>query len=343
MRMYCFSIVMVTFYIVMYTVFGDLLLRVMKKKAVLPLKTVIGFFTYYLMFYIIAIPMKFLGLRLSALSITWMVILGMVVVVDSVLFLKNRHEIVTTEKWCLSVKYKLAYGGILLCLVFVMNVNQETGALWDESHYVGEVSTLLYEDALVGFDMYTGEKTDVIEEEYLLEVTETHSAVMSQVFQIHPLIEVRTLRATAFLLVFYLLVMMIGSLLFKEEIKRFLFFVFFVLLDMFSYNTHTRAQIMLYRAFEGKAVMANTILFAIFFVFLLILKDCDNKWNWQLAFLVVMASFGLNMTSILLVPPMFGALVLPMIVREKKFYLLPRFVICLLPWIPEAIFYVVMH
>lgn len=343
MREYVTAFGMVLLYLGLYTVFGDLFLRIVKQKYILPVRTVLGFFVYYLVFYLLALPMKMTGAALSMLSHIWIAVVLLVLLVEAYFVFWKKEKEKTIQPWKQSKWYVAGYVIGILFLAAVMNVNQATGALWDESYYIGEVTTNIYNDSLVGYDAYTGEPTDEISEEYFLEMTETHSGVACHIFGVHPLIEIKTVRATAFLIVFYLLVIAIGQLLFKTPLQSELFFFFFVVLDLFSYNTHTRAQIMLYRAFEGKAVMANTILFVIFWIFLVILKDTQKKDGWILAFVMIAASFGLNMTSILLVPVMFSALIVPMILVKKEWKLIPRYIICLLPWIPEAAFYILMH
>ncbi len=343
---YVYCAILIVIYVALYFVFGNLFRKLfIKENLSLALQILLGYFVYHFCFYLLCLPLKLSGQSLTLLTILWGIVLLLVVAAFLRSHVKRDPKEPEYEKSGLSVKLRLLVGAFIFLLITLMNVNMQTGALWDQSHYVGEVSTSVYTDSLKGYDMYTGKRTKQIDEEYMLEITESHSAVMCKLFHMHPSVEVRTVRATVNILIFYLLVLQLGMLLFKEEEKRLLFFFFFVALDLFSYNLHTRAQILIYRAFEGKAVLANLILFMILYLYLVIFKEPEKKQGWIMLFMVIAASFGLNMTSILLVPALFAALMIPLLIAKKDLrgMLLKRSLLCLLPWVPETLFYLWMH
>ena len=341
---YIYCTILIAIYFALYFIFGHIFGRwVLKEEQPVAQQLLIGYFVYHLCFYLVCLPLKLTSRSLSLLTAVWTAVLIAALVAFLWLRVKRPEVPLCTKDADVPSLYRIGYGMGIFLLVSLMNVNMQTGALWDESHYVGEVTTSVYTDTLVGYDMYTGAKTKKVDEEYLLEITESHSAVMCRLFHLHPSVEVRTVRATVNVILFYLIVIGIGLLLFTEPIRSFLFFLFFVVLDLFSYNLHTRAQILIYRAFEGKAILANLILFMMLYLFLVNRQNPDAKRGWQMMFVVIAASFGLNMTSILLVPAMFGAWMLPFVIGKKRWGDIKRCVICLLPWIPETLFYLWLH
>lgn len=304
-----------------------------------------GFFSYFFIFTIIALPMKVLLRPLSNLSAVWAAVLAVIVILF-LLTLKKRCK--AGRKYIRSAfegrqKYiTLALLALILLQVFRINLNDETYALWDQSYYLGDAATSLYTNTISQYDPYTGRILDYLNSEYLLETYQNHDAVMCRLLGLHPMVENLTVMASVVVILYHLLFFEIGKYFFRGDRTRSLVFVFFIsLLNFFSYNLFTAAEFLYIRPSESKTILAVLIVPTILYFFLKTTREPACPLWWRCSFLVILSSFGLNMSSIYMVPFEITALYLPFAFHKRSWRTAGRYAILLLPCIVMAALYLI--
>lgn len=303
----------------------------------------LGFFLYHFLFTAIALPMKVLLRPLSDLSAIWAVVL--IAVTITFLILERRQW---KAKWAAfralferkQLSITLAFLALILIQVIWFNLNDETYAIWDQSYYLGDTATSLYTNTISQYNPYTGKILDFLNSEYLLETYQNHGSVMCQLLHLHPMVETLTVMASVVIILYQLIMYEIGRFLFHGSSARSVLMVAFLfLLNIFSYNLFTAAEFLIIRPSEGKTVLAVLILPAVLYCFLKLIGNPNERTYWYYSFFVILGSFGLNMSSIFMIPFEITALYLPLAVRKKSLSVFVRYLLLLIPCAVFAVLY----
>lgn len=331
-------------YFFLYFAAGSLAVRLVPDKDYsVPRVLILGFFLLHFLFFLITMPLKVTLQPLSLLSAIWAVVL---VLITIAFFISQRGRWVRTlssirEAFDGRNKYiTLAFFALALVQILLMNGNDETYAIWDQSYYLGDSVTSWYTNTISQYSPYTGRILNVLNSEYLLETYQNHTSVMCQLLNIHPMVENLTIMATVVVILYNLIALEIGKFFFKGDRFRSTLLVFFLtLLNFFSYNLYTAAEFLFIRPSEGKTILAVLILPSLFYCFLKVMEDVDAKTWWIYSFLIIAGSFGLNMSSIFMIPFELSALYIPYAIHRKKISIFVRYLILMLPCVLMAALY----
>ena len=311
-------------------------------------RLVLGFFVYHSLFTIIALPMKLTLQPLSRLSALWCGCLAILLVLF--LIFESKASLTRIKKlfYDASLRGRSNAAAFLLLMAVILiqtvwfNLNDETFALWDQSYYIGDTATSLYTDTISQYNPYTGNQLDCLNKEYLLETYQNHSSVMCRLLHIHPLIEVRTVMASVVLILYQLLFYEIGMVLFRRDrLKSAVMVWFLFLLNLFSFNLFTAGEFLIIRPFEGKTILAVLIIPGLLWLFLQTASDPDNRTYWIHTLLMILGSFGLNMSAIYMIPFEISAFYIPLAIRKKKPSVFLRYLLLLIPCAVFAVMYLI--
>lgn len=331
-------------YFFFYYAFGALAVRLVPASDFsFARTTILGFFVYHFLFTVLALPMKVLLWPLSRLSAVWAIVLILV----SILFFITERKDFGSRLACLrslftgQQKYSTCVLLILIAAqVLLFNLNDETYAIWDQSYYLGDTATSLYTNTLSQYNPYTGKLLDYLNPEYLLETYQNHGAVMCQLLHLHPMVENMTVMASVVIILYQCIMYEIGRFLFHgSRAKSTLMLAFLWLLNFFSFNLFTAAEFLIIRPSEGKTILAVLIIPALLYCFLKTLLNPEGKTWWVYSFLVILGSFGLNMSSIFMIPFELTAFYLPLALHKKQLRIVVRYVILILPCMLMAALY----
>ncbi|MCD8013775.1 MAG: DUF6077 domain-containing protein [Lachnospiraceae bacterium] len=309
----------------------------------IPLTVLVGFFCYFFLFAVAALPLKLTLCPLSALSMLWRVILLLLALVFALTVRKTWRQRLSSFIALFKGRGKyilFLFLALVFVQVFLVNLNDESYALWDQAYYIGDASTSLYTNTISQYDPYTGRILSRLNPEYLLETYQNHTAVMCQIFGLHPLVENLTVMASVVVILYNLVAWELGLTLFRgNRAKGLLMTGFLTLLNFFSFNLYTAAEFLLIRPSEGKTILAVLILPTLLLFFLKTITEYQPATWWVCSFLVILGSFGLNMSAIYMIPFEISAFYLPLAVKERKFSIFLRLLVLLIPCVVMAAAY----
>lgn len=328
-------------YLFLYFSAGMLLIRLVPDREYsIPRTLILGFFLLHFLFFIITIPLKITLQPLSLLSGIWAAVLLLIVLAFFITCRKQWSSILSCIKNAFTGKAK--YSTILFLIlvavqIVLINSNDETYAIWDQSYYLGDSVTSWYTNTISQYNPYTGRILDKLNTEYLLETYQNHTSVMCQLLNIHPMVENLTIMGSIVVILYNLIALEIGKYFFHGNRERSILLVFFLtLLNFFSYNLYTAAEFLFIRPSEGKTILAVLILPALLYCFMKITEDYACTTWWIYSFLIILGSFGLNMSSIFMIPFEISAFYIPYAIHKKKFSIFLRYILLLLPCILMA-------
>lgn len=323
-------------YLFFYYAFGALTVRLFPASDFSFARTTfLGFFVYHFLFTVIALPMKVLLWSLSLLSAVWAAVLLTVTIAFFVLERRSFRSRLARLRTLFEGRQKYISLAFLLLIALQLirfNLNDETYAIWDQSYYLGDTATSLYTNTISQYNPYTGKILEHLNSEYLLETYQNHSAVMCQLLHLHPMVEVLTVMASVVIILYQLILYEIGRFLFRgNRAKAVVMLAFLFLLNYFSYNLFTAAEFLIIRPSEGKTILAVLILPALLYCFLKTIPRPEDLTYWRYSFLIILGSFGLNMSAIFMIPFEISAFYIPLAIRKKSLRIFVRYLILLIP------------
>ncbi len=292
----------------------------------------LGFSGFFCLFGVVAIPMIFNFLPLSTLTYTTIVIICIILVVSLCINFKQYSTLIKD-----AIKKIIAHSYFIIVLfvsVFLLELIVFSHIDWsaDASYYIGKVSTDVYTNTMGQYSPYTGQILAELDSRRIFACFQEYNAVIAQFFNIHPLKQAKLIMPQLLVLFTAILYYNIGIQLFNNNRKKAALFVgFVVLLDIFSNTAYTNANFLLNRTYEGKSILANIIIPGLFYCFLLLWKNGNNRTT---AFLLLTISFSsciFTASSMLIVPVSLTVGMIPWILKERKWKQLIVYSLCIAP------------
>ncbi len=309
---------------------------------------VTGFFLYYSLFDLFAIPVMYRWRPLSMLSVLWAVFTVVIVLLSAFL---NRRVLKPLFVSCVAFVRKnkvfcaLAALIVLVQLIMILHSYQFT---LDAAFYVANVTTSVQTNSLGIYNPYTGDWQDHFEMRYFFATYPYQDAVMCYLFKIPALIQTKIIMASVVIFLTNLLYLMTGHELLEGEKRErgLLIMLFFAgLINFFFITIYTTSAFLTTRTYEGKSILANVVLPMILFLFIRMIKTGKGMWGYL--FLLSFGSTVISNTSNMLVPAAISVLALPYVisslrVKDIKAALrsLLGWCVCCLPGIALSLVYV---
>jgi len=312
-----------------------------EKKTDIVLSWICGFIIMFASFYILIMPMLFLKFPLHILVICWCIIMLFLFTASIILNRKHFREILlhNIESTKL-LPWLTILVVILICVqIFFLSVKMHTDA--DDAFYVATATTSVSTDTIFEIDSFTGKPFSDYPQRYVLSPYPVFTALVSQLLITHPAIVAHSLLPIVFIPLAYAVFFVIGKKLFpgrSEEVVIFLLFL--CLLNIFgNFSVYTNSSFLLFRIWQGKAVLANIILPAIFYFSYRAMLGEKNKGEWAMLFLCVLASCLTSSMGIVLAPIMIGCMGIVFAMKNRKIRTLLFSIACCVPCIVCGIIY----
>ncbi len=336
------AVVLIFINLIIYFLFGLILVPKKRKNAFSVTETVLaGFFFYYFLFDVFCIPIMLLFRPLSWLTYIWaaaVVIVSVISLSVSLGVLRRKNS--DLMKYINDNRRILITVFIITCiLAFVIIYNYQFTL--DAAYYVANVTTSLETNTLNIYDPYTGDWQDHFEMRYFFAAFPLNDAVFCNIFKIHPLVWCKTTMAGVTVFLTNMVLFMTGKKLFKGDHLKCLMFVFFAdLMNFFFITIFTTSTFLMTRTYEGKSLLANVVLPAVFYIYLKLFENEKDLGSWGLLFLAAIGSPVLSSSANMLMPAMIAVTILPLALVKKNWKIVPMSLICMLPGLALMLTYV---
>ena len=340
MQIIC-AILLTCVYLVLYILFGQAFLSIFKLKTKSLIFTIlIGFFVYYSVFQLCALPLKIALAPLSLLSTLWSIV---VIAVAVLTIIAAREELVSK---IISFKSGIIHNKIPVLLIMliigiqliVIETNWYPGSGWDSSFYLGEITSSLLTNTIEQYDAYTGQIQEYLNNSYLLENYEMHSAVVCQLFGLHPLLEVKTVMTAIVVLISNFIYFKISEELLGNKPYKIAVMMFFIaVINAFNVSIYSPSSFYFNRTYEGKTILGVIILPMVLYLFIKFIIDKKHNNVFIYLFIVNFAAFCLNMSSVYVLTVSTVILFVPAIIIKKRYKCIVSYLISMLPCFGVAI------
>lgn len=302
---------------------------------------ILGFFVYFGMFQIAALPLIFMRRPFHELVVLWLFIAA---AVNIFALLLGRRELGSLLRQGFAGLWRNR--GILLMAVLLLvlfcccfaALQQYLG--WDTSYYVGTVDTTVRTDTMYAYDGASGAPVKSLNLRYAISSFYMHSALLCKLTGISGMVLHRYVIGILCILLHGGILFAIGRQLFADDEKKALFLVGLVFVLHLGFHTnYTVSDFLLVRGYEAKGFCANVVIPAVFYAMLCLWKDGQKREHWFLLFMVCFASVPVSMSALVIVPAMVIIAVLAEWLTGPRWAILWRAAVCVLPNVAYMVLY----
>lgn len=295
--------------IVVPELLGLLITKFMKQKDSLLDAFVIGYLLEFAILELLAVPMIFCKLKFTTLLYSWSSIIGILLIL-SITVNTSKFRI---KNWMNGLKKIIKEMNVLSIIAIVLIAVQiiisirYTHTDADDAFYVGTANTTLVTNKMYRVSAENGSYYGKFPARYILSPFSLYTAVIASIVKIHPTIIAHTVFPPIFIAIAYMIYTLLAMMLFKEDKKDVSIFLIFLSIIYIwgNFSIRTNFTFLLFRIWQGKAILANIILPSIWLIFLKCVKENENFIHWLTLWIVMLAachvsSMGIALSSITL-------------------------------------------
>lgn len=279
-----------------------------------------GWILMLAVFEVLAVPLVFLKVSLTGLTMIW----GAVVILLGLAGLYCGRNIFSEWKKA-KIQWSFQKGiFLLLCFaqIFLVVILQHSDA--DDNYFIGIANTSLSTNTLLRYDAYTGMLADSFPLRYVFSPFPLFWACASKITGIHPAILAHTVFPVILILLAYFIIYEISVEIFKEPQKSLFFCNIMAVLVLFgNYSIYTVSSFMLFRIWQGKAIVASVILPLLILWF--ISEEKRGIKEFVMLLVIVLAGCGVSSMGIILQLLLLFAYEVVLISRKKWKWVLQVF------------------
>lgn len=296
----------------------------------------------------IAFPLIILKCSFTTVEIIWVILIVILCIYSiyynfgKIIILKNEIKIKIKMDLKRILNVPLLIAIILICFQMFYPTNY-MHVDDDDSTYVVNVTTTIQTNTMFVYDPYTGEKYSEFPERYGYYSHPIYYAIVSNLSSIHPAILMHTVLPSIYILMVYFLYYLMGIYLFKNNnIKIGWFILFFSILNIFgNYSVYTSSSFLLFRIWQGKALVANLIIPLIFVIYYILTLNKYNLKYWIMLLLTTISGCMLSGMGVSLPIILVTSLGIVSAIKERKIKILLFSLLCCTPSIIIGIIYVI--
>ena len=320
------------------------------------LKTyVCGLMTEFVIFQIIAVCLTFMKSSLSLLTFLWLISCGIVIALGIWTWICRKKTYIEEKKKHRDEhifarsnleNYVVAIVVIALVAFQVIFVTLHVHEDLDDAWYVGTAVISYFTDTLNLISPYSGEIMEQFHPDYVLSPWPIFCAMLGKLSFTHPAIIMHTFVPIIMIPLCYTIYFLLGKEIFKQNVNRTLWLlVFLCLLNIYgNWSVRSTSTFLLFRIWQGKAIVSNCIIPLIIYVFIYLVNDIKNKKLYFVLLLItVMAGTMVSSMGVFLGPVMLFALSVVDVISHRRIGNSIRAFVCIIPCILQFVLYIWMR
>lgn len=281
---------------------------------------VCGGITMTAVFYLLVIPMQHLDLPLNTLTVSWGVLMAVICILSLFFNRRRFRDILGYNFSKIKILPWIAILVIILVLAqaFILTWYQHEDS--DDAFYVVNATTAVVTDSIFQFDPYTGIAFETYPANYVYSPFPIFIAMLSKLLVIHPAIVDHTILPAVLIPAAYAILALLGKKLFPYRTSAVIYFIFFLcVLNIFgNVSSYTNSTFLLFRIWQGKAVLANIIIPCILYFSYRTMQGEEKFGEWIMLFACALAACLVSSMGIALAPIMICCLGFVFAVRNRK-------------------------
>lgn len=319
------SFLLIPIYLTIFLFLGTFILRMIKENFSFSLAVLSGFFSYHLLFCIVALPCILTQQTLTSLIRIWLPILAITLTFSAwiglkTLFFESMRFCSNTWHSIKSHLSSLMLPMLAVCFVLILLYLSVCSYYvgWDTAFYIRTTLHAVENDSMYTIDAATGQLASVLSLRYALSPFYMNSAIICRLTNLHPLLVQNLTDGSICVILALIVIYRIGLLAFNNDHQKACIVVVMASVIHLSHvSVFSPSDFLLLRSYEAKAYCCNIVLPFIGYVLIQLWTKPEKKSFWFLLFLSVSASIPISMSSLLTVPTLVTGSSLIWIIRRN--------------------------
>lgn len=327
--------------LIIYFVFGSLVTVRSRDDRSLLFTVLVGFFAYYGMFALVTLPVMLTYRPLDLLVKIWVAVTVAVVLISAIFNFKSWRSSVRDVIATVKSRPRTVIFVCTVTILLVVMVCITYNFTLDAAYYVANVTTSVDTNMINVYDPFTGAWQDHFELRYVFATYSVNDAIICYITGIPALVETKLVMSAIVMILVNFLYVYIAGYFYENDAKSFnVMYSCMIFINLVFASLYSTSNFLLSRTYEGKSVVGNVAVLAVFAVFLMLLKEREGKnVFWQL-FFVCLGTATISSTANMIIPAECFVLFVPFIFKNKKFGYLWKLALCVLPEIIMMLVYV---
>lgn len=327
--------------LIIYLAFGSVICAKRKSNVPFSIVMTVGFFGYYALFALCCLPIMLLYRPLDLLVRVWVTVVVIMLILAVVLCARKyvsygKFLLNCTKKYPIVVAAAAAF-----VLIQVLIVTFSYNFTLDAAYYVANVATCVDSNMINVYNPFTGAWQDHFELRYAFATYSINDAVICKITGIPALWQTKTIMSATVVIMSNILLAGMARYLSKGNKKMFAAIMCAMLFVNLTFITlYTPANFLYTRSYEGKAIVGNVAIIAIFYMYMLMVRDGGFDRFWFLMFVMCFGTTTASSTANMLLPAALSVCFVPYIIRHKTLKMIPKYVLCMLPGLVMILVYV---
>lgn len=326
---------------ILYLAMGSFVTIRRNKPWSLPVTMVVGFFTYYALFFFVCLPIMLTYRPLSLLTYVWV---GVVIVALAVAVLLYGKNWLSKGKTILTIMAKDKIIWIVIAIVTIIQVILVATTYHftlDAAYYVANVSTSVETNMINVYDPFTGAWQDHFELRYAFATYSVYDAIVCKITGLPALVVTKAVMSAMVMLLVNILYVYIARFMCKNNIRQTVIMYLAMVFVNFTFITlYTSSNFLMFRTYEGKSIVGNITIIMIFTLYMIAVRKGTDLTYFITFFMVCLGTATVSSTANMVIPAEVGILFLPYIIKHKKLSMIPKLAICILPEVVMMLMYV---
>lgn len=325
---------------IMYMSFGSFFVVKKKSDWSVSLSIVVGFFAYYALFALVTLPVMLTYRPLSLLAKLWIIPCGLIVAISIVM-----HRRALAEKImdiARDVSDNRAFWAVV-CIVTILSavaVSVTYNFTLDAAYYVASVTTNVDTNMINVYDPFTGNWQDHFELRYVFATYPVNDSVICYLTKLPALVQTKTVMSSTVMVIVNILYVSICRFFHTEHRRALLMYILMMLVNSMFISIYSVSNFLMTRTYEGKSIVGNVSVIAVFVLFLLLVSGKNTKGLFVMLFVICMGTATISSTANMVIPTEVIALFAPYAVMKKEKGILLKAIICIIPEILMMLIYV---
>lgn len=303
---------------------------------------VTGYFLMFAVFYLLTMPLLLASASLSLLVILFASVCGLTSIISVILChrrIKNHMRSGFTFFKNSSVIFWIAIL-IIILQTGVLTVYQHIDD--DDAFFVATSTTAVETNTIVEIDPYTGEVLTAHRMRYVMSPFPVYTAVFSRLVMMHPTIVAHTVFPAVFIPLAFLVAYLLISNFFEYKRQPTEYALLFLALLTIFGNTsvYTSSTFLLFRIWQGKAMLANVFLPGILLYGTKAMARTRVRKDWIIIAAAVLGACLSSSMAVALVPILLGLLSVIYAIKKRQFSPIFMSLLCLVPCIICGLLYI---
>lgn len=325
---------------IMYMAFGSFFTVRKNREWSAGLAVTVGFFAYYALFFVITLPVMFTYRPLSYLAKLWLIPCILITVTAVILYGKSWAEKITGIISDIR-ENRLFWAGV--CIITVLSavlVAITYNFTLDAAYYVANVTTNVDTNMINVYDPFTGSWQDHFELRYAFATYSVNDSVICYITKLPALVQTKTVMSSTVMIIVNILYVMISRYFHEDHRRALLMYILMMLTNCMFISIYTASNFLMTRTYEGKSIVGNISIIAIFVLYLLLVSGRPPEGLFVMLFVVSMGTVTVSSTANMVIPTEIVALFVPYALIKKKPCILSKAIICIIPEIVMMLIYV---